>query len=95
MLNKEGPIKHIVDVNVYYYGYRERTEINIIGEQKQSVILGILQLACHSSEIDQRIEEVKMTRCSEEYGKQQRPKQRKLGWRKQKEEEKKEEVERK
>ena len=33
-LNKEGPIKHIVEVNIYYQGYRERTEIDIIGRQK-------------------------------------------------------------
>jgi len=31
-LNKEGPIEHIVEVNIYYQGYRERTEIDVIGE---------------------------------------------------------------
>ena len=31
-LNKEGPIEHTVEVNIYYQGYRERTEINIIRE---------------------------------------------------------------
>ena len=25
--NKEGPIKHIVEVNIYYQGHRERTEV--------------------------------------------------------------------
>jgi len=30
--NKEGPIKHIVEVNIYYQKHRERTEIHIIGE---------------------------------------------------------------
>jgi len=30
-LNKEGPIKHRVEVNIYYQGHRERTEIDIIG----------------------------------------------------------------
>ena len=29
-LNKEGPIEYTVEVNIYYQGYRERTEINII-----------------------------------------------------------------
>jgi len=29
--NKEGLIKHTVEVNIYYQGYRERTEINVIG----------------------------------------------------------------
>jgi len=32
--NKEGPIKHTVEVNIYYQGHRERTEIDVIGEQK-------------------------------------------------------------
>jgi len=41
-LNKEGPIEHIVEVNIYYQGYRERTEINMIGEQKWKVILEML-----------------------------------------------------
>jgi len=29
-LNKEGPIKHTVEVNIYYQGHRERTEIDVI-----------------------------------------------------------------
>ena len=45
-------------------------------------------LACHDSEIDWKMGEVKITRCLEECGKQWRPKQGKLGWQKQKEEEK-------
>ena len=57
------------------------------------MILGMLWLACHNPEIDQRTGEVKMIRYIEEYGKQQRLKQKKLGWEKQKEEEKKEEAE--
>ena len=31
---KKRPIKHIVEINIYYQEYRERTEINIIKEQK-------------------------------------------------------------
>jgi len=30
-LNKEGPIEHTVEVNIYYQGHRERTEIDVIG----------------------------------------------------------------
>ena len=30
-LNKEGPIEHTVEVNIYFKGHRERTEINVIG----------------------------------------------------------------
>ena len=32
----------MVDINIYYQGHRERIEINIIGEQKWKVILGML-----------------------------------------------------
>ena len=33
-LNKEGPIKHTVEVNIYYQRHRERTEIDVIKGQK-------------------------------------------------------------
>ena len=32
--NQEGPIENTVEVNIYYQGHREKTEINVIGEQK-------------------------------------------------------------
>jgi len=32
--NKEGSIEHMVEVNIYYQGHRERTEIDVIGGQK-------------------------------------------------------------
>ena len=38
-LNKKEPIEHIVEVNIYYQGHRERTEIDVIGGQKWTVIL--------------------------------------------------------
>ena len=41
MFNKEGLIKHMVEVNIYYQEYRERMEIDMIGGQKWSVILEI------------------------------------------------------
>ena len=66
LLNKKGPIEHIVEVNIYYQGHRERTEIDVIRGQKWSVILGMLWLACHNPEIDWRTGEVKMTRCPKE-----------------------------
>ena len=93
MFNREGPIENTVEVNVYYKGHVERTEINVIGGQKWRVILGMPWLECHNPEIDWKIGEVKMTRCPEECGRQWRPVQGKLGWEKQKEEEKKEEAE--
>jgi len=92
LFNKEGPIENTVEVNIYYQGYRERTEIDMIGGQKWTVILGMPWLAHHNPEIDWRTGEVKMTRCPEECGKQWRPVQGKLGWEKQKEEKAKEEA---
>ena len=91
--NQEGPIENTVEVNIYYQGYRERTEIDVIGRQKWKVILGMPWLARHNPEIDWRTGEVKITRCLEECGKQWRLVQGKAGWEKQKEEEKKEEAE--
>ena len=64
--NKEEPIEHTVEVNIYYQEYQERMEIDVIGEQKWNVILGMLWLACHNPEIDWRTEKVKMMRCPEE-----------------------------
>ena len=68
-LNKEGLIEYTVEVNIYYQGHRERTEIDVIGGQKWMVILGMLWLACHNSEINWMIGEVKMMRCPKECGK--------------------------
>jgi len=90
--NKEGPIENTMEVNIYYQEHRERMEIDVIGGQKWSVILGIPWLACHNPEINWRTGEVKMTRCPEECGKQWRPIQGKSGWERQKEEEAKEKV---
>jgi len=30
LLNKEGPIEHMIEVNIYYQGHKERMEIDII-----------------------------------------------------------------
>jgi len=65
IFNKEEPIENTVEVNIYYQEYRERMEIDVIGGQKWNIILGILWLACHNSEIDWRIGKVKMMQCSE------------------------------
>ena len=70
LLNKKGHIEHTVEVNIYYKGYRERTEINVIEEQKWTVILGMLWLACHNLEINWRMGEVKMTKCPDKCEKQ-------------------------
>jgi len=52
-------------------------------------------LAYYNPEIDWKTGEIKMTRYPEECGRQWRPKQEKLGWQKQKEEEAKEKTGRK
>ena len=94
-LNKEGPIENTVEVNIYYQGHRERTEINVIGGQKWTVILGMPWLAHHNPEIDWRTGEMKITRCPEECKKQWRLVLEKSGWEKQKEKEVKEATRRK
>jgi len=68
--DREGPIENTVEVNIYYKEHTERTEINVIGGWKWSVILEMPWLACYNSEIDWKTGEVKMTRCPEECGKQ-------------------------
>ena len=93
--NKEGPIEYMVEVNIYFRGHWERTEIDVIGGWKWTVILGMPWLAHHNPEIDWRTDEVKMTRCPKECGKQWRPTQRKSGWEKQQEKEAKQEAGRK
>ena len=50
--NQEGLIEHTVEVNIYYQEYRERIEIDMIREQKWSVILGMPWLAHHNPEIN-------------------------------------------
>jgi len=54
----------------------------MIGEQKWKVILEMPWLTYYNSEINWRMEEVKMMRCSEECRKQWRLKQEKSGWEK-------------
>jgi len=68
-MNRKRLIENTVEVNIYYQGHRERTEIDIIGEQKWNVILEMPWLACYNPEIDWRTGKVKMMRCLEECGK--------------------------
>jgi len=70
LLNNKGLIEHTVEVNIYFKGHRERTEIDMRGKQKWMVILEMPWLVCHNLEIDWRMGEVKMTKCPEECGKQ-------------------------
>ena len=50
--NKEELIENTMEVNVYYKGYVERMEIDVIRGQKWEVILGMPWLARHNPEID-------------------------------------------
>ena len=67
--NHEGLIKHIVEIKMFYRGYKERTEINIIDEQKWSIILEMLWPTYHNLEINWKNREVKITRCPDDCGK--------------------------
>ena len=49
--NKKGSIEYIMEINTYYQKNREKMEINVIGGQKWSVILEMLWLTCHNSEV--------------------------------------------
>ena len=52
IFNKKRPIEYTVEVNIYYQEHKERTEIDVIREQKWNIILGILWLAHYNPEID-------------------------------------------
>ena len=60
----------MMKVELFYRGHKEKTEINVIREQKQSIILGIPWLAYYNLEIDQKTGEIKIMRCLDECGKQ-------------------------
>ena len=52
MLNYARPIVDTVEVETFFKGHKERTSMNVIGEQKWSVILGMPWLGRHNPEID-------------------------------------------
>ena len=82
-LNYVGPIVDTVEVEIFFKGHKERMSIDVIGEQKWSVILGMPWLRRHNPEIDWKTGEVKMTRCPEECGKKWKMgRQMKPGWKK-------------
>jgi len=88
--NYAGPIVDTVEVEIFFKGHKERTSIDVMGEQKWGVILGMLWLRHHNPEINWRTGEVKMTRCPNECGKKWKTgRQMKPGWKKQEEREKK------
>ena len=66
IFNHKGLMEHMVEIELFYRGHKERTEIDMIGEQKWSVILEILWLVCYNPEIDWKTRKVKMMRYSDE-----------------------------
>ena len=54
IFNKKRLIENTVEINIYYQGHRERTEINMIGDQKQNVILGMLWLVHYNPKRGQK-----------------------------------------
>jgi len=69
MLNYTGPIRDTVEVEIFFKGHKERTLIDVIGDQKWSVILGMPWLACYNPEIDWKTGKVQMMRCLDKCGK--------------------------
>ena len=93
IINDLDTIMNTVEVEIFFKGHKKQTSIDMIGDQKQSVILGMSWLKHYNPEINWKTGEVKMTRCPDEYEKKWRVgKQMKPGWKKQ--EEKKEKKER-
>ena len=78
IFNYKELIKYIVEVELFYQEHKERMEIDMIRSQKSSIILEMLWLAYYNPEINQKTEEVKMTRYLDKYKKQQKTKQTKL-----------------
>ena len=83
MLNYVGFIVDIVEIEIFFKGYKKRTLINMIGGQNLSVILDMYWLGCYNLEIDWKTGEIKMMRCLDECGKKWRVgKQTKPEWKK-------------
>jgi len=60
--NSGGAITHQVEINIYYKGHVEKMRIDVCELGKTEIILGMLWLATHNSEINWKTGEVKMTR---------------------------------
>ena len=43
IFNKKRPIENTMEVDIYYQRHRERTEIDVIREQKCNVILRLIE----------------------------------------------------
>ena len=61
--NSGEAITHQVEVNVYYKSHIEKMRMDICNLGRTDIILGILWLQAYNPKIDQKTEEVKITRC--------------------------------
>jgi len=50
-------------MNIFIKKHVEKVKINVCNLEKTEIILGMLWLVIHNSEINWKIKEVKMTRC--------------------------------
>ena len=57
-LNYVGPITDTVEVEIYFKGHKERMSIDVIGDQKWRVILGMPWLAHYNLKIDWKTGEI-------------------------------------
>jgi len=62
MINVEEAIMYQMECNMFFKGHVEKVRIDMCNLEKMEVILGMLWLAAHNSEIDWEKGEVKMTR---------------------------------
>jgi len=76
-VNVGGAITHQVECNMFFKGHVERVRMDICNLEKTEVILEILWLAAHNSEIDWEKVEVKMMRCSPICGKRMQERKKK------------------
>ena len=75
--NSREAITYQVEVNVYYKNHVEKMKMNICDLERTDVILGMLQLQAYNLEINQEIEEVKITRYLPLYGRNTKSKEKK------------------
>lgn len=61
--NMKEAIKYEIKFNSYDQGYHESVKINMYNTKKYDIILDMLWLGIHNSEIDWNTKEVKMKRC--------------------------------
>jgi len=61
--NVGGAIMYQVECNMFFKGYIERVRMDVCNLGKTEVILGMLWLAAHNSEIDWEKREVKIMQC--------------------------------